>query len=57
MNCMNKIDGEVTISCGRYVINAKSIMGIFSLDLTKTLTLKIEEWKDEYAALVKRYEA
>jgi phosphotransferase system HPr-like phosphotransfer protein len=57
VNCMNKIDGEVTISCGRYVINAKSIMGIFSLDLTKTLTLKIEEWKDEYAALVKRYEA
>ena len=52
---MNKIEGEVTISCGRYIINAKSIMGIFSLDLTKSLILEIEEWKDQYETLLKKY--
>lgn len=31
---------DIDIISDRYVIDAKSIMGIFSLDLTKTLTLK-----------------
>ncbi|MBQ8551050.1 MAG: HPr family phosphocarrier protein [Clostridia bacterium] len=30
---------DVDITSGKYLINAKSIMGIFSLDLTKPLTL------------------
>ena len=28
---------DVDVSCGKYIVNAKSLMGIFSLDLTKTL--------------------
>lgn len=56
VNCMSKIEGETAICCGRYVINAKSIMGIFSLDLTKPLTLEIEEWKEEYAKFLIEYE-
>jgi len=55
VNCMSKIKGETVIRCERYVINAKSIMGIFSLDLTKPLMLEIEEWKEEYAELLKEY--
>lgn len=38
----NQVDGRIEISCGSYVMNAKSIMGIFSLDLTKPMTLKAE---------------
>ena len=34
-------DGDFDLSSGRYVVDAKSIMGIFSLDLSKTLTLNI----------------
>ena len=30
-------DFDVDLSCGKYVVNAKSLMGIFSLDLTKPL--------------------
>lgn len=55
VNDMGKIDGEVFLYGGRYVIDAKSIMGIFSLDLSKPLTLEIENWKDEYAELLKKY--
>lgn len=30
---------EVDITVGKYVVDAKSIMGLFSLDLSKELTL------------------
>ncbi len=33
--------GEVDIVSGRYRVNAKSVMGIFALDLTKPLNLEI----------------
>lgn len=55
VNDMVKIEGDTFLSSGRYVIDAKSIMGIFSLDLSKPLNLKIEEWKEEYAELLNRY--
>ena len=32
---------EVDVVSGRYVVDAKSIMGLFSLDLSKPLFLKI----------------
>lgn len=31
---------EVDLISGKYVVNAKSIMGVFSLDLTKPLVVK-----------------
>ena len=34
-------DVEVDLSSDRYVVDGKSIMGIFSLDLSKELTLNI----------------
>ena len=48
VNVVGNMPGDVTIFSGRYVIDAKSIMGIFSLDLSKPMKLEIEEWKDEY---------
>lgn len=33
--------GDIDIVSGRYRVNAKSIMGIFALDLTKPLDLEI----------------
>ena len=30
---------DIGLSSGRYLVNAKSIMGIFSLDLSKPVTL------------------
>ena len=35
-------DYDVSLVSGRYVIDAKSIMGIFSLDLSKPVELCIE---------------
>ena len=33
---------DIYLQSGRYIIDAKSIMGIFSLDLTKTIELAVE---------------
>jgi phosphotransferase system HPr-like phosphotransfer protein len=35
------IDCDMDLVKGRYVIDAKSLMGIFSLDLSKPITLQI----------------
>ncbi len=37
---VTKCSYEVDIVSGRYAIDAKSIMGIFSLDLSKTLEMR-----------------
>ena len=38
---VSRCEYDVDIVSGRYAIDAKSIMGIFSLDLSKELTLNI----------------
>ena len=35
------VPGDVDLHSGRYCVDAKSIMGIFSLDLSKPVTLVI----------------
>ena len=39
VNIVTKYDYDVDIISGRYAIDAKSIMGIFSLDLSKELKM------------------
>lgn len=43
---------DIDIVSGRYIIDAKSIMGIFSIDLTKVLTLKIHADEAECKELI-----
>ena len=49
---------EILLKSGKYVVDAKSILGIFSLDLSKPLTVEI--YSDDCAALLeqlKKFEA
>ena len=41
VNDITKFDTDFDLVSGRYVIDAKSIMGIFSLDLSKPIDLCI----------------
>lgn len=41
VNAVSKYDADFDLVSGRYVIDAKSIMGIFSLDLSKSIDLNI----------------
>ncbi len=41
VNILGKYDYDVDLRSGRYVVDAKSILGIFSLDLNKPVVLEI----------------
>lgn len=43
VNTVAPLDGEFDLSSDRYVVDAKSIMGIFSLDLSKPLVLTFQD--------------
>lgn len=54
---ITKYEYDFNLVSGRYVINAKSIMGIFSLDLTKPMYLNIntDERNDELLNVLSVY--
>ena len=41
VNAVTKYNFDVDLLSGRYAVDAKSIMGIFSLDLSKPLVVEI----------------
>ena len=47
VNEIAKFDCDFDLISGRYIIDAKSIMGIFSLDLSQPSTLKIHAEESE----------
>ena len=46
VNTLSKFETDFDLVSGRYVIDAKSIMGIFSLDLSKPIDLNIHAEDD-----------
>ncbi len=57
VNDITKFDNDFDLVSGRYVIDAKSIMGIFSLDLSKPIELNIhaDDNVDEILNALKPY--
>ena len=39
VNIVNRTDADIDLISGRYIVDAKSIMGIFSLDLMQPIEL------------------
>ena len=52
VNDISRFNTDFDLISGRYVIDAKSIMGIFSLDLSKPIELTIHE-SDELDEILK----
>ena len=46
---------DIELTQGKYIVNAKSIMGVFSLDLTKPVTAKSEEPDNDFFEMIKIY--
>jgi len=57
VNTVSQMDSDFDLVSGRYVIDAKSIMGIFSLDLSKPIELNIhaDTGVDEILETLKPY--
>lgn len=53
VNDISRFDFDFDLVSGRYVIDAKSIMGIFSLDLSKPISLNIHADDDKAAEVTK----
>lgn len=47
VNIMVQFNGYFDLASGRYVVDAKSVMGIFSMDLSKALELRILETNEQ----------
>ena len=57
VNEVSKADFDIDLSSGRYVVDAKSIMGIFSLDLTQPITMELHTTdKQQAEQLMKQLE-
>lgn len=52
VGAISKFDNDFDLVSGRYVIDAKSIMGIFSLDLSKPIDLNIHADGTELGAIL-----
>ena len=57
VNEVSHLECDVDIVSGRYVIDAKSIMGIFSLDISKPIDLNVHTDKntEDIMAALKPY--
>ena len=53
VNDITKFDCDFDLVSGRYVIDAKSIMGLFSLDLSKSIELNIHASESETEEILK----
>ena len=50
VNVVTKYDYEIDLISGRYIVDAKSIMGIFSLDLSQPI--KVEAHGEDCSNLI-----
>lgn len=54
VNDISKFNFDFDLVSGRYVIDAKSIMGIFSLDLSKPIELNVHAENENLEAVMEK---
>lgn len=56
VSVISNIEGYFDLASGRYVVDAKSIMGIFSMDLSDNVELRILETNEKISEIEKAIE-
>ncbi len=51
VSIMAQFNGYFDLISGKYIVDAKSVMGIFSMDLSRTLELRILETNEQESAI------
>lgn len=58
-NLASELYGDVDVKSEKYIVNGKSIMGLFSLDLTKPLEVTVHEVipseKEQFESQLRNY--
>ena len=52
VSIVEPISCDVELCCGRYVVNAKSILGVLSLGIEEPLELKYEGYDENFESIV-----
>lgn len=51
----SKCDFDIDIFYNRYVVDAKSFLGVFGLDFTKPLMVSYDGYNGEFEELIRKY--
>lgn len=54
VNTASRCNFDIDISYNRYIVDAKSIVGVLGLDLTQPLTVSYSGYNAEFETLMKR---
>lgn len=50
-----KVNGDIIVRRGRYVIDAKSILGIFSLDMSQNIAITYPETASDFEEFIQQF--
>lgn len=50
------VEGDVTISRGKYVVDAKSLLGVISIDVSSGVTINYPEAATEFDQYISQFE-
>lgn len=52
---ITNMEGKFELCVGHYIVDAKSVLGILSLDLTRPIQLKMADTTEKNVEILKRY--
>ncbi len=55
VNVAGKCDFDIDICYNRYIVDAKSFLGVYGLDLTKPLMVSYDGFNSEFEDILKQY--
>lgn len=50
-----EVDGDVTVQRGRYAVDGKSVLGIFSLDMSQDVTVSYPTTATEFEQFIEQF--
>lgn len=50
-----KVEGDITISRGRYAVDAKSILGIFSIDISQGVIVTYPASAEDFEKYIEKF--
>ena len=51
-----EVDGDITVQRGRYAVDGKSVLGIFSLDMSQNVVIEYPETAKEFEDFINNFE-
>lgn len=51
-----EVEGDITVSRGRYSVDAKSVLGVFSLDMSQDVTVEYPEVATKFETFITQFQ-